>query len=250
MSNLQGSSFEFPTFIFLIGTRIFTIMFCKIVLLSLSISAILGCADLGPQGVMGPQGTQGPNGYNGVNGENGRKGEKGDTGPQGPAAPTTCKLQAPAATFEMIYVWNEADAYRQTCHMETDNALQLCSKGSGNTPPECTTQYKLNNDGCEYWFGLKVNKIPVRECGVEIVSITGTPGTDSFNWHIIDGDYDKDGISNFFEYLMGLNPCTPNSFGCEKDADLDYDDDGIPNGKDDSPLCNPKDPAKYQSDCV
>lgn len=54
-------------------------------------------------------------------------------------------------------------------------------------------------------------------------------------------DTDGDGISDYMESWMSLNPCEKCSYGgvegVDCDADLDFDDDGIPNGEDHDPGC-------------
>ena len=64
-----------------------------------------------------------------------------------------------------------------------------------------------------------------------------------------ENDTDRDGISNFWEYQMGLNPCEKYSVGGTiADGDFDYDNDGILNKNDSSPICNMQ--GLYPSDCV
>lgn len=54
-------------------------------------------------------------------------------------------------------------------------------------------------------------------------------------------DTDGDGVSDYMESFMSLNPCEVCSYGgtegVDCDADLDFDGDGTPNGEDDSPGC-------------
>ena len=70
---------------------------------------------------------------------------------------------------------------------------------------------------------------------------------------MVSEDTDGDGISNYHEFFMGLNPCTPQTFGCINDADGDFDFDGIPNGDDHSstygPYC-PEDASYWPAECV
>lgn len=57
-----------------------------------------------------------------------------------------------------------------------------------------------------------------------------------------DQDTDGDGISDYMESWMSLNPCERCSYGGTEgvncDADLDFDADGIPNGEDHDPGCS------------
>lgn len=58
----------------------------------------------------------------------------------------------------------------------------------------------------------------------------------------LDQDTDGDGISDYDESWMSLNPCERCSYGgvegVDCDADLDFDGDGIPNGEDRYPACS------------
>jgi hypothetical protein len=87
-----------------------------------------------------------------------------------------------------------------------------------------------------------VNKLPIRECGAEVFIIDDDISGDS-------SDADGDGIKNFDEYVMGLNPCSVRSFNA-LDADLDFDIDGLLNGVDPYPRCNFEDPAGMSTDCI
>ncbi len=54
-------------------------------------------------------------------------------------------------------------------------------------------------------------------------------------------DTDGDGVEDFWEYQMGLNPCEPCSYGgtpgVDCDGDLDYDRDPRNNADDTNPIC-------------
>lgn len=57
----------------------------------------------------------------------------------------------------------------------------------------------------------------------------------------MEHDADGDGIADYWEYYMGLNPCEKCSYGgipgLDCDGDLDWDRDGVPNGLDTQPIC-------------
>ena len=131
--------------------------------------------------------------------------------------------------------------------------------------------YKKETIYCKYLYIEALNKIPLNECGTAIYITEGEtpepaslPPADfdandpphefieknSFWFYPEYDDFDNDGLSNWFEYIMGLNPCTENSFGnCIHDGDLDYDGDGIPNEEDDYPICNDDDYNPPTSEC-
>lgn len=207
----------------------------------LFILAIAACSEPTASGNSAPVVLKGDKGDPGL----GTKGDKGDPGQPGPKGDN---CQAPPSTFTMASAWAEAEAYRYSCDLEAKMVLQTCL--ANDDAYKCQAAYKTDGDYCNTYYAKRINKIPLRECGVRIISVTGESGTPSFDFHVLDGDQDGDSISNYFEMLMGYNPCTPKSFGCLNDADLDYDKDGKPNGADDLPLCNPTDPGEYQTDCI
>lgn len=208
----------------------------------LFILALAACSEPTASGNSAPVVLKGDKGDPGL----GTKGDKGDPGKPGEKGDN---CQAPPSTFTMASTWSEAEAFRYSCELEAKMIFELCLV-KGDTSDKCMPAYQADGDACNKYYAMKSNKIPLRECGLRIISVTGEPGTQSFDFHVLDGDQDGDGISNFFEFLMGYNPCTKQSFGCVNDADLDYDKDGKPNGADDLPLCNPTDPGEYQSDCI
>jgi len=155
----------------------------------------------------------------------------------------------PPSTIIMHYEWNEADTYRRDCSIAVDLAWHECTQ---NGFPDCNENRDEREEQCSYTYAGWLNKIPLRECGTTIFDITGNPWDGGYSRSANQTDFDGDGIGNWHEYLMGLNPCTPHAYGmCHNDADLDFDADGKPNGTDDNPYCNPdNDPAGWFTDCV
>jgi len=157
----------------------------------------------------------------------------------------------PPSTFLMQHEWNEAEMFRRDCSAEAGLNLHICTQ---NGDPDCGDQYEQWMNSCDHIWRLWINMIPQRECGtvifeVEDPQVQSSPATVSYD------DPDGDGIHNWHEYSMGLNPCEANSFGTcvASDAEQDYDSDGTPNGQDEYPLCDihhENDPADWQSDCV
>jgi len=157
------------------------------------------------------------------------------------AAPPTEMVSVAPSTFAMIQTWAEADADVGRCTLIRDL--------KDGTSLEKTNRFKW----CWHFRNKKINKIPTRECGAKIIDITGSdPTKPGYSSKVIDADTDGDGIDNWWEYNMGLNPCSKSTYGSIPDAELDYDADGIPNGEDPFPTCNSNknDPAEYYSDCV
>lgn len=167
--------------------------------------------------------------------------------------------QVPESTLLMQKSWAEADTYMRTCTAEADRMWQNCYDHPENWPTggqeECHNLAMKENNYCAYYYGMRVNKFTLRECGVVVFSNLTDPemvpaGEQMPPWDVNDNDEDGDGIETWWEYMMGYNPCTPQSFGCVEDAELDYDVDGIANGEDEFPLCNWDDPAGWQGDCI
>lgn len=168
--------------------------------------------------------------------------------------PQVCEMDP--STMPILYSWIEVDNRSKSCR---DNAVTLYvnCKAEGGTNQECFEQQTEEERQCMHWEAMGVNKMPLRECEVAIWVDMGScgdqgPSPDCSEWFVDpDSDYDKDGLTDFQEKWMGYNPCTEFSFGCESDAEYDYDADGIPNGEDPNPICNPgNDPGMYPSDCV
>ena len=173
---------------------------------------------------------------------------------------STQECAIPPSTLMMQHSWAEATYYRLVCNNNVDDLMHVCNEHSEDAPgglSACMEGYYDESAACDYYFAMRVNKFTIRECGVEIIEML-TPFEEydprdetQRLWKVdLEGDYDGDGISNYREYFMGYNPCTPQSFGCVNDADLDYDVDGIPNGEDYDPICNWDDPAGWEGDCI
>jgi hypothetical protein len=249
----------------------------------ISLIAFTGCADMGPLGPEGPRGEEGPEGPRGEEGQTGLQGIQGNPGEDGEVGEDGKKgfCAIPADTIIMQYEWVQAQSYRNNCLSKSDFHYEDCilnatvnyhdcvevtgqdQAGDGgcfdfkvNKNKECDESWNQQDYECHNWYAKRVNKIPLRVCGTRIFdnSDGGLPKSEHGNVEsmmVVEEDSDGDGISNWMEFLMGYNPCTPHSFGlCIDDADLDYDVDGIPDGEDDFPICNPDDPGEYPSDCV
>ncbi len=224
----------------------------------------------GPKGPEGPEGLQGSKGENGAPGIPGAKGEDGENG-------NICAI--PANTILMQYEWIQAENYNyycitnatsghETCKLLVQNEYENCvdtigfdNPGEGgcydwrqNELEDCHDNWMEHLNDCQSLWAKHVNKIPLRVCGTRIFDNSDEGLSEDSEggltpMMIVDEDFDGDGINNWHEFLMGYNPCTPHSFGlCIDDAELDYDADSIPNGNDESPLCNPEDPDF--NDCV
>lgn len=168
------------------------------------------------------------------------------------------ECKAPLSTMTMRHDWGLAWLYSMECQDDAMEQDRWCVENGGT---DCGEQFNLDQRWCTYWWATHANKIPLRECGITVIDILALPDEVDQNEPHIRGnedDYDGDGISNYWEFWMGYNPCTPQSFGCDfpRDGTDDYDADGIIDSEDPAPICNmgtdPEhpDPANYGSDCV
>lgn len=173
--------------------------------------------------------------------------------------------EGPLSTYTMRYEWNEAIMISYYCQDNASEDEQRCLDQELQPAEDCVEQFQLEQKRCLYWYARKANKIPLRECGAEIFTIIGLPDDLGPDVHPIsanlDVDTDGDGISNYWEFVMGYNPCTSNSFGCGFPADGtdDFDADGYIDSEDEYPICNGSfigdpdalpDRADYPLDCV
>ncbi len=188
-------------------------------------------------------------------------------------ATSGCRAEAPINTTEIIilededtcpvdpntqaieFSWLQAQAQVARCLSDAESNFQDCLQN--DTDPDCFDQNNLDNEWCYYWEARKANKLPARVCGVNVYNISGTPDEEAYSREVNDEDEDGDGISTWYEYWMGYNPCTQTSFysgECLGDGELDYDGDGVSNAEDESPICYGEygagDPGNYPSDCV
>lgn len=159
----------------------------------------------------------------------------------------------PASTELMQSSWVEAKDIHYYCQLQVEERHIDCIEETPDDHTACIEAYDLGVDRCLYWYVVHLSKITIRECGAKIAEVYATQEPESYQVTFdFETDTDGDGISNYEEMLMGMNPCEEYSFGtCNPaDADLDYDVDGLPNGEDDLPRCNPSDPSGNQSDCI
>lgn len=184
-------------------------------------------------------------GSNGIDGQNGSDAQN---------------CQTPVSTYHMMnykliatreYDWRLENA---------ETIYQDCLEAGVSTPEECREYYLQIKYSAYRHYVIRGNWFPQNECGAEVMVMTKTleeyvaeDGLYGIWSPVVSEDADGDGISNYHEFFMGLNPCTPQTFGCINDADGDFDFDGIPNGDDHSsthgPYC-PEDASYWPAECI
>ncbi|MBT4917751.1 collagen-like protein [Candidatus Peregrinibacteria bacterium] len=213
-------------------------------------STLTAC--MGEMGPMGEQGIQGEQGPQGEMGEQGVQGKHGDTSEQ-------CTPDVWTLTLQTDYI--EAEFRLQACRIETETAQDFCNnwcetKGEDESCyDDCEHEAAVSEWHCRLWYAKHVNLSTVRQCGLEVFTLLDDIDPEvtpyEYPYDVSVEDFDGDGIRDWWELQMGLNPCTQHSLSnCLNDGDLDYDVDGIPNKDDEMQLCNPDDPAGMQIDCV
>ncbi len=181
-----------------------------------------------------------------------RNGEDGQDGEDG----ADCAI--PPETLLMQMWWDEAEMFRRDRwnQIEDDDRHCYANAQTDEERQACHDQYNYNFAHLSITRARWANVMTLRTCGVAVfLNILEDPADydPEANQRLFElnfDDEDGDGIPTRWEYTMGYNPCTPQSFGCINDADLDYDVDGIPNGEDEWPICNMDDPGGWQTDCV
>lgn len=156
---------------------------------------------------------------------NGKDGADGKDGQDGEDS-ASCAI--PPSTLTMLTDWIRAASREADCLQDVMSAYHRCEdNGTGGCDQSGRTE-------CINDFISDINHTPSYTCGAVLYT-----GTSIYDYQIVEEDTDGDGISNYWEYEMGYNPCSPNSFGsCVNDADLDFDNDGVRNGIDPTPYCN------------
>ena len=137
----------------------------------------------------------------------------------------------PASTMPVL---DRIDECEDNFHRSWDNIDQIhldCQEDPNRDYEECNNEYDENLDQIqEGRLNCLTNLPQVPGSCVEQLEPFG-----------FEHDTDGDGIDDYWEYQMGLNPCEKCSYGgipgVDCDADLDYDRDGIPNGIDYNPMC-------------
>ena len=162
------------------------------------------------------------------------------------------ECQIPASTLNMTSMNEEAWRISHVMSERANENYTDCEQSED----QCRTRYLQDSYNAAFYFAVRANVFPLRTCGVEVISVISTmeeylASDGEAKIHLsVETDLDNDGISNYDEFLMNLNPCTPKSYGCLNDAELDFDADGIPNGQDELPICNWDDPGHWETACI
>lgn len=167
----------------------------------------------------------------GCSGEDGQNGKDGSDGQDGTAA---CS-PPPPEYYMILSDYDLAEAFARNCTTSVSSSYALClSEGGGpENVQACDDKRSQEVTVCVSYYSQLINRTVSRLCGAEISHFA----TDYAEY--VTEDTDGDGLSNYVEFTLRINPCSPNTFGnCFSDADLDGDFDGIPNAVDLNPACD------------
>lgn len=157
-----------------------------------------------------------------------------------------CRLEPTVETDLLRKSWELALANFRTCEQRLKPLLESCSFGSGS---ECD-QVRLEYSRCLYKRDMGLNEVPRLLCGASIVTVPEVVKpeeyTDREGVSVLDAD--GDGLNNYLEFTLGMNPCSKQSyFHCPTDFQVDSDGDGLVNGEDPFPACHQ---AKPLAECA
>lgn len=219
-------------------------------------------ASVASVGCSGEDGRDGLPGRDGLTGRDGIDGDNGVDGRDGVDGKDACT--GPDPNFWLILRdFQEAERYYSACKAGADAQYAIClatsepddlnCKEFSSCTAYCQNSYHQTYDNCYRFTAWRANKTTMRLCDAKVLIYTPPNETNTL-WGTLSGviseDTDGDGISNFDEYQLLLNPCDTHSYGsCSADAELDGDFDEVPNGKDELPYCNPGDKENV-SDCI
>lgn len=173
------------------------------------------------------------------------------TGPQGPAGPPgpqgmAEEAEQPFPKSTLPVVEHEADCSNQ--YQDRSDGINYnhdqC-QAQNPSPNNCDDERQKQYDDSRVGWLLCMKELPAvsSECRNAF-----NPDPDS------KSDADGDGLTDYTEVQMKYNPCEKCSFGgtpgVDCDADEDWDNDGVPNGKDSSPICTDKNDPLLVTYCV
>ena len=124
---------------------------------------------------------------------------------------------------QLLHIWSAADMFNRDCYMEATTKFE---SNMARLPPiqygpkeeqkrqeqeqeeqSLQTQFQEWGRQCDETYAIMVNKLPIRYCGIVVFQIRNIPGEPVL---IANQNYnDDDGVSNYWEFKIGLDPCDP-----------------------------------------
>jgi len=141
------------------------------------------------------------------------------------------RQEMPASTMPVIDRVEECGDNRLR-NLDNNDLLHAgCLDNPNREYEECNEEYEANQEQTREVWETCLTNLPM-------VPASCVAQLEPFSF---EHDTDGDGIPDYWEYHMGLNPCEKCSYGgvegVDCDADLDYDRDGTANGIDYNPMC-------------
>ena len=147
---------------------------------------------------------------------------------------------APSLTQNLHNEWMGSRQAHTYCIAAARDGWESCSKSELDNY-KCQEELDLDVAWCNYYRATSVNNAVAAICCARPFIIEKTPNDENHYLTENEEDTDGDGISDYKEFEMGMNPCSRYSHSCEvPDGTLDYDGDGMNDADDDDPTCNPQ----------
>jgi hypothetical protein len=157
--------------------------------------------------------------------------------------------KVPVNTIALRQEWDQArdkaEAESDTCYQAYQLQIQDCIDNGEGDELTCPEKYKEQVRVCAYNYAVTMNKPTEERCGAQIhvVPAGADPNNYVGQWNTGD-DTDGDGVENWFEFELEIDPCEPNSRdACKGDGEPDSDGDGANDGDDKQPSCYGNSPA-------
>lgn len=149
--------------------------------------------------------------------------------------PVEQHCSVPGQTVLMRLAFEDIEQEWTQCRHYLNTSFLECRLDGTKTQEVCAQERTQGFQSCDNTMFQSVTDYTMRECFAPIFT-----RSESGHYNVnVTGDTDGDGIADYYEYRMGLNPCLTRSRGdCRlPDADDDFDNDGVANGIDENPIC-------------
>lgn len=148
----------------------------------------------------------------------------------------------PASTLPVLEHINECDFWYWHSYEEYENDYETCREDPPISIQQCNDDYEEGGIRARSFWELCLQQLPM-------VDYSCVEQLQPFSR---EQDTDGDGVADYWEYQMGLNPCEPCSYGgtpgVDCDGDLNYDRDARNNAEDSEPMCGQMYDGEWHAD--